>query len=381
MIPLSLRLSLVLAGALGVAAWLVAPQAIMAAHWLAAEDDPVALAELGLDRNFDAQVAGREIAAAVAAGDVELAESFVELARERNIAVDPALLARVAAEGSAPAVTAHGAGQFMRGFITGEPDDLASLAGTATGDLFVFGDARDAMREGVRLVRGEEADEMILGLACVGLAVTAGTYASAGMGTPARLGLSVVKAARKTGRMGVQLSAAVTRAVRETFDAAALRQGFTRAALMRPVLALRAAREAVKVDKAGGLLHLARDIGRVQSKAGTRAALDGLRLADHPKDVARLARLAEAKGVKTRAIVKLLGRGAIMLTAGVAHLAAWLLSALVNLIWLCAVVKRAAERATLHVIRRRKAARAAKAARLPQPDAVREAFAPAAAAV
>src|SRR5215475_5382428 len=264
MIPLSLRLSLVLAGALGVAAWLVAPQAIMAAHWLAAEDDPVALAELGLDRNFDAQVAGREIAAAVAAGDVELAASFVELARERNIAVDPALLARVAAEGSAPAVTAHGAGQFMRGFITGEPDDLASLAGTATGDLFVFGDARDAMREGVRLVRGEEADEMILGLACVGLA-----------------------------------------------------------------------------DTAGGLLHLARDIGRVQSKAGTRAALDGLRLADHPKDVARLARLAEAKGVKTRAIVKLLGRGAIMLTAGVAHLAAWVLSALVNLIWLCAVVKGA----------------------------------------
>src|SRR5262247_1303529 len=269
MIPLSLRLSLVLAGALGVAAWLVAPQAIMAARWLAAEDDPVALAELGLDRNFDAQVAGREIAAAVAAGDVELAESFVELARERNIAVAPALLARVAAEGSAPATTAHGVGQFARGFVTGEPDDLASLAGTATGDLFVFGDARDAVREGVRLARGEEADELILGLACVGLAVTAGTYATFGMGTPARVGLTVVKAARKTGRMGAQLSNAVVRAVKESVDAGALRQGFTRAALVRPTLAVRAAREAVKVEKAGGLMHLARDVGSVQSRAGT----------------------------------------------------------------------------------------------------------------
>src|SRR5262245_58143178 len=375
MIPLSLRLSLVLAGALGVAAWLVAPQAIMAAHWLAAEDDPVALAELGLDRNFDARVAGREIAAAAAAGDVELAESFVELARERNIAVDPALLARVAAEGSAPAATAHGAGQFVRGFITGEPDDLASLVGTATGARSGFAARANAVREAGRPAPGGGAAGWILGWGWVGPAVTAGTDASAGMGTPARLGWSVVKAARKTGRMGVQLSAAVTRAVRETFDAAALRRGFTRAALMRPVLALRAAREAVKVDKAGGLLHLARDIGRVQGKAGTRTALDGLKLADTPKDIARLARLAEAKGTKTRAIIKLLGRGAIMLTAGVAHLAAWLLSALVNLIWLCAVLKRAAERATLHVIRRRKAAR------LPQPDAVREAFAPAAAAV
>lgn len=381
MIPLSLRLSLVLAGALGVAAWLVAPQAIMAARWLAAENDSVALAELGLDRRFDAQIAGQEIAAALADHDIELAQSFVDLARERGIAVDPVLATRVAEESRAWATTAHGVGQFARGFVTGEPDDLLSLAGTATGDLFVFGDARDAVREGVRLARGEDVDETILGLACVGLAVTAGTYATAGAGAPARMGLSVVKAARRTGRMGAKLSATVVRAVREIFDTAALKQGFSRAALLQPALAVRAVREAVKVEKAGGLLHLARDLGRVQAKAGTRAALDGVKLADTPKDVARLARLAEAKGTKTRAIVKLLGRGAIMLTAGVAHLAAWLLSALVNLIWLCAALKRAAERATLHVIRRRKAARAAKAARLPQPDAVREAFAPAAAAV
>ena len=204
-----------------------------------------------------------------------------------------------------------------------------------------------------------DADETILGLACVGLAVTAGTYATAGVGTPARVGLSVVKAARKTGRMGAKLSGTVMRAVRESFDAAALKQGFTRAAFMRPALAVRAAREAVKVDKAGGLLHLARDIGRVQTKAGTRAALDGIKLADSPKDVARLARLAEVKGTKTRAVIKLLGRGAIMLTAGIAHLAAWVLWALVNLIWLCAALKRAAERTTLHVIHRRKARRAA----------------------
>src|SRR5262245_1643466 len=363
MIPLSLRLSLVLAGVIGVAAWLAVPQGIGAARWLAAQDDPVALADLGLAKHFDAQVAGREIAAALADGDDELAQSFVELARERGIALDPALVVRVADGSRASATTAHGVGQFVRGFVTGEPDDLASLAGTATGDLFVFGDARDAVREGVRLVRGEEADELILGLACVGLAVTAGTYASVGVGTPARLGLTVVKAARKTGRIGAKLSATVTHAVKETFDAAALRQGFTRAALMRPALAVRAAREAVKVEKAGGLLHLARDIGRVQAKAGTRAALDGLRLADSPKDVARLARLAEAQGSKTRAVVKLLGRGAIMLTAGVSHLAAWVLWALVNLIALCAALKRVAERTTLHVIRRRKAARDRKAAR------------------
>ena len=129
-------------------------------------------------------------------------------------------------------------------------------------------------------------------------------------------GLSVIKAARKTGRIGAELSGTVVRAVRESVDAAALKGAFTRAALLRPALAVRAAREAVKVDKAGGLLHLVRDVGRVQGSAGTRAALDAVKLADHPRDVARLARLAEGKGLKTRAIIKLLGRGAILLTCG-----------------------------------------------------------------
>jgi hypothetical protein len=356
---LSIRLSLCLAGALAVAASIVVPHGIEAGRWLAAEDDPVRITDLALDNAFNAAVARREIEAALAAGDVELAESFVALARERNGLVDPGLAAQVEAGTTAAAATTRHVGHFVRGFITGEPDDLASLAGTATGDLFVFGDARDALREGVRLARGEDADELILGLACVGLAVTAGTYVSLGMGTPARLGLSVVKAARRTGRMGAQLSGAIVRAVKESVDGAALKQAFTRAALIRPALAVRAAREAVKVDKAGGLMHLARDVGRVQSNAGTRAALDGLKLADHPKDVARLARLAEAKGLKTRAIIKLLGRGAILLTMATFNLAMWVFWAMINLVLLCAALKRAAERMTLRAIRNRKARRAA----------------------
>ena len=62
------------------------------------------------------------------------------------------------------------------------------------------------MREGSRLATGEKADELILGLAGVGLAITAGTYATLGAGTPARVGLSLAKVARKTGRMSADLT-------------------------------------------------------------------------------------------------------------------------------------------------------------------------------
>ncbi len=362
-------LSLVLVAGLLAAAGQVMPQAIHSGRLIAAADDPARLADLALDTQFNEAVAAREIEAALHAEDAELAQSFVELARDRGVTLDPALAARVERATTASAQASRGIGQFARGFVTGEPDDLASLAGTAAGDLFVFGDARDAVREGVRMARGEEADELILGLACVGLVVTAGTYASFGAGTPARVGLSMVKAARKTGRIGARFSTAMLRAVGDVVDGAALKKAFTRTSFMQPAVALRAAREAVKIEKAGGLVDLVRDVGKVQSKAGTRAALDGLKLAEEPKDVARLARLAAAKGGKTRAVIKLLGRGAILLTTGLFTLASWIFWAAVNLLWLCAVVKRTTERGTLRVIQRRKMRRLARV-RVPVKDRV-----------
>ena len=77
------------------------------------------------------------------------------------------------------ASAANTAGRFVHGLWTGEPTDLASLAGTAFGDLFVFGDIRDAAREGTRYLTGQHYDPWILGLAGVGIAITAATYATA----------------------------------------------------------------------------------------------------------------------------------------------------------------------------------------------------------
>ena len=102
------------------------------------------------------------------------------------------------------------------------------MAGTALGDLFVFGDIRDAVREGSRLAKGEPADELVLGLAGVGLALTAGTYASLGAGAPARVGLSVLKAARKTGRMTAQMGEWLGRSLREVVDWSALRRAVSK---------------------------------------------------------------------------------------------------------------------------------------------------------
>jgi len=121
---------------------------------------------------------------------------------------------------------------------------------------------------------------------------------------------------------------------------------------------VRAARDAVKVEKAQGLVRLVGDVGRVQSKAGTKAALDGLKLAEGPRDMAKVAELAAKKGGKTRAILKIAGRGAILLTVGTFNLAMWMFWAILTIYGFVASLKRMTERTTERYCARRRLRRA-----------------------
>jgi hypothetical protein len=150
-----LRLGSALAGALGC---LALSAAVCAALWphareagaiLAAQDDPAALSDIHINsalRSNPALVADN-IEAALAEGDSDLANSFVELARDKGVAVSDELSKRVSDAVTDAGSASHFAKRFATGLVTGNADDVASLSGTVAGDLFVFGDIRDVVRE------------------------------------------------------------------------------------------------------------------------------------------------------------------------------------------------------------------------------------------
>jgi hypothetical protein len=182
-----------------------------------------------------------------------------------------------------------------------------------------------------------------------------------GAAAPARVGLTLVKAARKTGRLGGAMAAWINRSLREMVDWTALKGTVSARSLAQPAAAARTMREAIRVEKAQPLLRFVGDLGRVQASAGTRAALDGLKLAEGPRDVSKLARLAAAKGGKTRAILKLAGRSAIVLAVGAFDLAMWLFWALVTLLGFVTSLKRMTEAIAQRSCMRRKLRRARRA--------------------
>jgi hypothetical protein len=335
------------------------PHARHAGAVLAAQDDPAELADVQVNsvlRNNQAIIA-QNIEAALAAGDADLAGSFVALAREKNIPLTDALAQRVADAVAEEKSSGHFAKRFATGLVTGNADDVASLSGTVAGDLFVFGDIRDVVRESKHLVMGENTDRLVLGLATAGLAVTAATYATAGEAVPIRAGLTLVKDARKVGRLGDGLAEWTGRTARDVVDTPALEEAVASGSVLQPRRSVSAISAAFRAEKAGGLVRLAKDVGRITEKTGTRGALDSLKLAEGPKDITRAARLAEAKGGETRALLKILGRGALLLATGAFDLTLWVFGALVTLFGLLSSIKATTERATQAYLDHKKARR------------------------
>ncbi|WP_244628576.1 hypothetical protein [Tardiphaga robiniae] len=339
---------------------LLLPHARDAGAVLTAQDDPVALADAQLSSALrkDPAVLARNIEDALAARDADLAKSFADVAAARNVQLPDDLARRVTEAVADENSASHFASRFATGFVAGTADDVGSLSGTVAGDLFVFGDIRDVVREGKHMALGEDTDHLILGLAAAGLAVTAATYVSVGGVAPVRAGLTLVKDARKVGRIGEGLTTWAARSARGVVDGPMLRAAVADASLLRPGQTITAVKAAFRTEKAGGIVRLAGDVGRVGEKAGTRGALDTLRIAQSPKDVTRAARLATVKGGQTRAIMKMFGRGALLLAAGAFNLSMWVFWALFALLGFVVSIKATTERITWSWLQRSKAKRA-----------------------
>ena len=322
----------------------IAPRAIDAFEWLVAQDDPVELSSRALKRDLAAERIANELKAALADDDVDLAASFIALAGMENIEIPAALRVDYAAATATGATLRRHAREFFQGAASGEGASAAGIAGVVVSDLTGVGDAREFLREGGKLTRGEEPDRLTLGLAAAGLAVTGATIASIGASLPVRAGVSTLKAAAKSGRLSKPLAAQIALLAGDAIDTAALRAAVSAAARFEFGAAEAAASQALRPAAIAGLRDMAGNVADIAGKAGVRGAHDALAIANDGAELKSVARLAAARGSSTRAVLKTLGRGAIVLTAGALTLAGWV-AAGIGWLWLAivltlAIVKR-----------------------------------------
>jgi hypothetical protein len=276
----------------------------------AAKDDPVALAEARLDRTLTPARFAAGLDEALAAGDEDLAKSYVQLGDKRGLAPAAEQQARLSALQARAGERAIES--FTEGFLHGERGGDAAFAGALAGDLTGYGDLRDLWNEGRKLDRGEQPDALVVGLAAAGLALSAVTWSSVGALLPARSGLTLVKGAHRAGRLSAPLAKALTGVAAKAIDREALAAGLSAGVKLDLVGARAAAAKVVRPAALAGFRALGEDAMTIFRRAGAGGVRDALALAEDGADLGKAARLAKAEGGATRAILATLGRGALI---------------------------------------------------------------------
>ncbi len=91
--------------------------------------------------------------------------------------------------------------QVLEGLWSGRGDCAEALISATVSDFFVVGDVRDLFWESVKRFQGQDSDELTEALAAVGIVLTGVTVFSGGAALPAKAPLSLLKIAKKLGKL------------------------------------------------------------------------------------------------------------------------------------------------------------------------------------
>ena len=290
------RLSLI--GGLVSSAVYLYPAARFAYQYARSPDDPVTAAELRLSA-LDEDDYESEAKAALADNDAELARSFALVAAERGHPLSPELAASIA-KASEFSFT-QTASETWSGLVSGNTDTPAAFAGSLAADLSFAGDVRDLYGE---VVKYPDYDELTVAFSAVGIVATGATVVSAMNALPAKAGVSLLKSAKKAGKLPEPLQRELAGMVSKSVDIDAARDALRSAGHLDTSAALAAAGRVVKPDVLAKLGDAATSFGTVSVKQGYRGAVQSLRLAESTDDIRRLEKVSAHYGDGYRAVVK-----------------------------------------------------------------------------
>jgi hypothetical protein len=289
---------LTLIGGLVSSAVFLYPVARLAYQYAISPSDSITAAELRLSF-LGGDDYEREAKHALAENDPELARSVALLATDRGHPLPADLLSSI--DEASKFNLVQTASETWSGLVSGNTDTPAAFAGSLAADLSIAGDVRDLYGE---VIKYPNYDELTLALSAVGIVATGATIASAMNALPAKAGVSLLKSAKKAGRLPEPLQKELAAIASKSVDNDAARDAFRSAARLDTSATLAAAGRVVRPDVLAKLSDTATSFGSVSAKQGYRGALQSLRLAESTDDIRRLEKVSDHYGDGYRGVVK-----------------------------------------------------------------------------
>jgi hypothetical protein len=301
-----------------------------------------------------------EIEVALAARDGDMARSLIALAKSQDVAVPAELEAALAA--LPPVDVGNVLGQGWNCIVNGDFDSEAGFACVVATDLTSVGDVRDLVVQGGNYITGQPVNYFTLGVATVGLSLTAATISTGGGMLPLRAGASFLKAANKVGKMPPRLVAEVSGLLARSINRGAMDEALLLARQMRIGELGRPLSRLFNPRSVAAVTDLATDFGRIGKVGGVRAMKLSVEAADSTRDVKVLAKTAEKYQDKFPAVMKMLGRGVVRLADLLWTIGGWFVAAalwLVSMAWFVLRSTTKAARFTGRMMFRKRAAASA----------------------
>jgi len=171
-------------------------------------------------------------------------------------------------------------------------------------DMTVVGDLRDLSTEGIKLVNDENYDKVVLSIATIGVGLSASQLLSGGTSTPLKVGASVIKVAKKTGKISKSFLEVISSKLAKAVDIKMLKTiDFS------SIASIKKAKSTIgKSLKLDGVSKLFGNINKVKKNTSVFDTVSILKYVDNEKELAKAVTITKKYKKNSKAVFKILGK-------------------------------------------------------------------------
>ena len=231
----------------------------------------------------------KKIDTALKKGNLDEAKIYINLAKMLHITLPSNLYERYNKQDT----ILHDLKDFGYGFLTGDAKNSKQLAGAIASDFTVIGDIRDITREGEKYLQNRPYDEFVLGISIVGVGLTLTTISSAGSTTPLKVGASILKVAKRTGKLTKSFTKTIMTKLSKTYDKRLLKKMDFKSINFEPIK------------------PIFKNLNKIEKNTSYSDTLYLLKYIKDEKDLTKVTKLSQKYGKNTKAVLKVLGESAL----------------------------------------------------------------------
>jgi len=260
-----------------------------------------------LENNITSGYLDRHITDAIAKENFDDVKMYTQLATFLEIPLSSDTQEQISEHNGTVETTLRKLKAFGLGFLKGDAQSVAGMSGSIVSDMTLYGDLRDLKKEGTLYLDDKPYDVFILNISMIGVGLSASQLLSAGASTPLKVGASVLKVAKKTGKITKPFAKVLSKRLSKTVDTKLLKQ-----LEFKNIFKLKST--AKTIEKSIDLVPvkvLFKDVNVIKNHTSLTDTISLMKYIDSPKELKAIGKISSKFGKNTKAVMKVLGKGAL----------------------------------------------------------------------